>query len=298
MAEYLLPRTLGEAGELMMAHGRSLAIIAGGTSAMRCGTCRGKRGRGIACIECAGPRLVSVPNSAFVMDIQHLGLDQIEADNGLLRLGAGVSMRDLAASDLPETLRQAARRVGGPALRNLATVGGNIFARQPYGTVAAVLLAMDAVLVFAAPDGPQRIDLAEFYAAGGSAPGLLTHIECPHPEGKLLFLKCARQRFGGPTVISVALRIELADDGTVSAVRIALGGAGEHPLRAVAAEQLLSGKPLAAAAIDAAAAAAQENCAPADDPVASAWYRRRMVGVYVGRALSQAAGIDVEGAPA
>ncbi|MBT4426810.1 MAG: hypothetical protein HOC88_07930, partial [Rhodospirillaceae bacterium] len=239
MAEYLLPRTLGEAGELMMAHGRSLAIIAGGTSAMRCGTCRGKRGRGIACIECAGPRLVSVPNSAFVMDIQHLGLDQIEADNGLLRLGAGVSMRDLAASDLPETLRQAARRVGGPALRNLATVGGNIFARQPYGTVAAVLLAMDAVLVFAAPDGPQRIDLAEFYAAGGSAPGLLTHIECPHPEGKLLFLKCARQRFGGPTVISVALRIELADDGTVSAVRIALGGAGEHPLRAVAAEQLL-----------------------------------------------------------
>ena len=282
----------------MAAHGRSMAIIAGGTSAMRCGTCRGKRGRGIACIECAGPRLVSVPNSAYVMDIQQLGLDQIEADNGVLRLGAGVSMRDLATSDLPAPLRQAARRVGGPALRNLATVGGNIFARQPYGTVAAVLLAMDAVLVFATPNGPQHIDLAEFYADGGSAPGLLTHIECPHPEGKLLFLKCARQRFGGPTVVSVALRIELEGDGTVSAVRIALGGAGEHPMRAVAAEELLVGKPLTVEAIGAAAAAAEENCAPADDPVASAWYRRRMVGVYVGRALSQAAGIEEEGAAA
>lgn len=298
MAEYLLPRSLGEAGDLMAAHGRSLAIIAGGTSAMRCGTCRGKRGRGIACIECAGPRLVSVPNSAYVLDIQHLGLDQIEADNGLLRLGAGVSMRDLATSDLPETLRQAARRVGGPALRNLATVGGNIFAHQPYGTVAAVLLAMDAVLVFAAPDGPRHIGLADFYATGGTAPGLLTHIECPHPEGKLLFLKCARQRYGGPTVISVALRIELAEDGMVAAVRIALGGAGEHPLRAIDAEGLLTGQPLVPSIIDAAAASAEENCAPADDPVASAWYRRRMVGVYVGRALSQAAGIEVEGAAA
>jgi CO/xanthine dehydrogenase FAD-binding subunit len=236
--------------------------------------------------------LVSVPNSAYVMDIQQLGLDQIEADNGLLRIGAGVSLRDLALSDAPDTLRQAARRVGGPAIRNVATVGGNIFARQPYGTVAAVLLAMDAVLAFTGPDGPQQIEMAEFYASGGNAPGLLTHIGCPHPAGKLLFLKCARQRFGGPTVISVALRIELADDGSVSAARIALGGAGETPLRAGAAEELLIGKPLSAEIIEAAAAAAAENCAPPSDPVATAWYRQRMVGVYVARALAQAAGVE------
>ncbi len=289
MAEYLLPDTLAEAGEMMVAHGRSLSIMAGGTSAMRCGTCRGRLGRGIACIECAGPRLVSVPNSAYVMGIQRLGLDGLAADNGVLHLGAGVTMRDLAASDMPAALCQAARRVGGPALRNMATVGGNIFARQPYGTVAAMLLAMDAVLVFTAPDGPREIGLAEFYTSGAVAPGLLTHIECPQPQGRLVFVKCARQRFAGPTVITVALRIELDAAGKVAAARIALGGAGETPLRAEAAEQSLIGEALEAPAIEAAAAAAKAACAPADDPVASAWYRRRMVGVYVGRALAQAA---------
>ncbi len=289
MAEYLLPDTLVEAGKIMAEHGRALAIMAGGTSAMRCGTCRGKRGRGIACIECAGPRLVSVPNSAYVMGIQRLGLDRIESDNGILRLGAGVSMRTLAASQMPGALCQAARRVGGPALRNMATVGGNIFARQPYGTVAAVLLAMDAVLVFSGPEGRRDIGLAEFYAAGRNAAGLLTHIECPRPEGRLVFLKCARQRFAGPTVISVALHIAVDGDGKVAAARIALGGASEYPMRAETAEHLLIGRPLEASVIAAAAEAAVADCAPADDPVASAWYRRRMVGVYVGRALAQAA---------
>ena len=90
-------------------------------------------------------------------------------------------------------------------------------------------------------------------------------------------------------MITVALRIELDAAGKVAAARIALGGAGETPLRAEAAEQSLIGEALEAPAIEAAAAAAKAACAPADDPVASAWYRRRMVGVYVGRALAQAA---------
>ncbi|MDP7342545.1 MAG: hypothetical protein QF767_04110 [Alphaproteobacteria bacterium] len=118
MTEYLLPDTLAEASKMMAARGRSLAIMAGGTSAMRCGTCRGRRGRGIACIECAGPRLVAVPNSAYVMGIQRLGLDKLEADNGVLNIGAGVTMRNLAASEMPAALCQAARRVGGPAAQD------------------------------------------------------------------------------------------------------------------------------------------------------------------------------------
>jgi CO/xanthine dehydrogenase FAD-binding subunit len=296
MTAYLLPDTLGEACDLMAAHGRSLAIMAGGTSAMRCATCRGRHGRGLACIECNGPRLVSLPNSKHVMGIERLGLDQIEAADGRFRLGAAVTMRDLARSDLPEALRQAARRVGAPALRNVATVGGNIFARQPYGTVATVLLAMDATLVFAGPDGARQTTLADFYAAGGTAPGLLTHIDIPRPEGRLVFLKCGRQRYGGPTVISVAARIARNEGGAVAAARIALGGADETPRRAEAAEQLVLGGALDASAIAAAARVAAENCDPADDPVASAWYRRRMVGVYVRRALEQAAA-EEGGAP-
>jgi CO/xanthine dehydrogenase FAD-binding subunit len=68
----------------------------------------------------------------------------------------------------------------------------------------------------------------------------------------MVFLKWARQRYGGSTVICVTIRMELNDSGAVSPARIALGGANEHPMRAVAAEQLLIGQPLDAAAIAAA----------------------------------------------
>jgi carbon-monoxide dehydrogenase medium subunit len=72
--------------------------------------------------------------------------------------------------------------------------------------------------------------------------------------------------------------------------RLALNAAGPHPSRAKRAEAVLVGAPLNAETIAAAAAAAAEECEPFTDPIASAWYRRKMVGVYVSRALTQLAG--------
>ena len=67
--------------------------------------------------------------------------------------------------------------------------------------------------------------------------------------------------------------------------RIALGAAGPHPLRARQAEAALIGQMLDTASIAAAAQAAQAECDPPTDALATGWYRRRMVGVYVRRAL-------------
>ncbi len=286
MAEYLLPDSLSEATEIIAEHGRALAIVAGGTSAMRCGTCRGKHGRGILCLECPGPRLVSVPNAAFVMGIQRLGLDGVAPANGGLGFGAGLSLSRLQASAPIPALRAAARQVGGPALRNMATVGGNIFERQPYGDVAVVLLALDASLTFAERDGERSQTLAAFYADGAKQGGLLTRIDCAAPDGEVVFLKCGRRRFNSPTVVTVAVCIAL-DGGKVRRARIALGGAGAHPMRCAAAEELLIGAALDPTSIAAAAAAAADACDPATDVVASEWYRRRMVATYVRRALGE-----------
>jgi CO/xanthine dehydrogenase FAD-binding subunit len=71
----------------------------------------------------------------------------------------------------------------------------------------------------------------------------------------------------------------------VSDARLALGAAGPHPLRVRQAEAKLVGQPLDSSSIAAAAAAAQAECDPPTDALASSWYRRRMVGVYVRRAL-------------
>ncbi len=74
---------------------------------------------------------------------------------------------------------------------------------------------------------------------------------------------------------------------------------GPHPIRALAAEAGLVGTRLEPDAIAAAAVAAEEASDPFDDGVASAWYRRRMVRLFVERALAQVAGTpEGEGARA
>ncbi|MCC8960321.1 xanthine dehydrogenase family protein subunit M, partial [Bradyrhizobium sp. Pear77] len=56
--------------------------------------------------------------------------------------------------------------------------------------------------------------------------------------------------------------------------------------RARAAERALEGRSFDASAINAAAAAAAEGTAPGDNALASAWYRREIVGVHLRRLLS------------
>ena len=91
------------------------------------------------------------------------------------------------------------------------------------------------------------------------------------------------------SVVTVAVHLAMAEDGTVTAARVALGAAGPHPLRMTRAEAALAGTRLEPGAIEEAAAAAAADCEPFTDAVASDWYRRRMVGVFVGRALTSLA---------
>jgi len=73
-------------------------------------------------------------------------LKDIRAEGNRLRIGAAVRMVDVMASRELEVLSPVARAVGGPAIRNMATVGGNLFAPHPYGDFATALLALDATI--------------------------------------------------------------------------------------------------------------------------------------------------------
>lgn len=266
MAEYLQPASVEEAAGIIAAHGSSLAIVAGGTSAMR----------------------FNAPHAEHVMGVRGLGMNRIERSSGSLSLGAGVTLRQIRESLPIPALQEAARGVGGPAVQNMATIGGNIFARQPYGDVAVVLLALDATVTISTVNGEHTQKLEEFYDSGAQAEGLLTRIDCAAPGGELVYLKCGRRRFNSPTVITVAACIGL-DNGKVGNACIALGGAGAHPMRCAAAEQALISKALDDASIAAAGDEAAGACSPGTDSVASEWYRRRMVATYLTRALQQIA---------
>jgi carbon-monoxide dehydrogenase medium subunit len=172
----------------------------------------------------------------------------------------------------------------------MGTVGGNLFTPPPGGDVATALLALDARVELMGPAGSRILPIADFWtgflttALGPEE--LVTRILVPLRPGRHAFLKLGRKAANTPAVVTVA--IDAAMDGdVVREIQIALGAAGPHPLRSAGAEAAVAGRALTPEVMGAAAAAAVEDAEPFADAVASAWYRRRMVGVLVGRALAQ-----------
>ncbi|RVD49737.1 MAG: xanthine dehydrogenase family protein subunit M [Mesorhizobium sp.] len=209
-------------------------------------------------------------------------LSAIEVSGGKVRIGASVTMAEIARHPDLGTLAKAARAVGGPAIRNMATVGGNLFAPSPYGDFAVALLALDATV--GTDDGDTPIET--FLAGRDNSRAIVTSVSFMLPRaGSFRFLKVSRVKPKGVSVLSIAIVLEQAGNGTVSSARIALGCMADRPVRAKAAENALLGKTLDQDGIAAALAACTEGAAPITDPIASAWYRAEVLPVHLGRLL-------------
>jgi CO/xanthine dehydrogenase FAD-binding subunit len=211
-------------------------------------------------------------------------LRQVRASLDSVEIGAGVTMAMiLAERDLPH-LHPVARAVGGPQVRVMATMGGNLFAAHPYGDMATALLALGARVVMAG--GAQR-PLEEFLRDRSGA-GLVAALQVPRPRDPRAFgfVKVSRVKPKGVSVMSIAAHLP-RDGGRLRNVRIAFGAMGPTPLRAMAAERSLEGAAFDAGAIARAAAAATEGLDPPTDALASAWYRREVAGVHLRRLLER-----------
>ena len=223
-----------------------------------------------------------------VIGLAQAGLDFVRR-NGATTLGAMTPLRDVAGLSDQPALAAAARSIGSWPLRTTATIGGNLLVGAPYGDLAPALLALDAEITIAGPNGERTVALAEALSGGEPlAPGeLLTEIVVPEADGAVSFLRCARRAAGAPPVVTVAARVR-RDGDAVADARIAISAVGPRATRATEAEELLTGSPGDEDAVGAAAAAATRAVEPSDDSVASAWYRGRMTELYVRRALSAA----------
>jgi len=273
VSSYFLPRSLPEALEILQRHGPDLLVMAGGTVAM--------------------PLInegLSMPGA--VMGLRRAGLDRIERTDGALRIGATATLTQLLDQDAIPVLREAARTTGSWAIRNMATVGGNLFTPPPGGDVAVALLALDASVILAGPTGERALPLADFFTGfltNQLAPDeLLVELRVPMTSDPAAWVKFGRKHANTPAVVTVAARLRWSGDKIADA-RIALGAVGPHPIRARQAEQRLVGTRLGPDAIAAAAAVATEDCEPFTDAIATDWYRRRMVAIFVGRVLEQLA---------
>src|SRR5256885_9855960 len=203
-------------------------------------------------------------------------LTRIDAAGPRVTIGAGTTFtRILAERDLA-FLHAPARSIGGPAVRNMGTVGGNLFAPSPYGDFTVALLALDATVAVQGGFGSRDIPIEEFLQARDRQSGtLVLSVSCTRPASSEAFRyrKIARIKPKGGSVITLAAHLPISG-GRIARARIALGSMAATQIRARATERALEGRPLDDAAISAAAAAATEGVSPADNALGSAWDRR------------------------
>ncbi len=209
-------------------------------------------------------------------------LRRIDIVGGKVRLGASVTMAAVARDANLAAIAAAARAVGGPAIRNMATVGGNLFAPAPYGDFAVALLALGATVDI---DG-KTIPLDAFLATRDKVRGIVSGVGFRLPaDGAFRFAKVSRIKPKGVSVLSIAARIDTDASGAVTGACIALGCMADRPIRAEKAEQALIGVRLTEDGVAAAVDAVSHGIRPPTDPVASEWYRREVLPVHFRRLL-------------
>jgi xanthine dehydrogenase YagS FAD-binding subunit len=119
--------------------------------------------------------------------------------------------------------------------------------------MCVALAALDATVQVRSQRGERRIAFADFHRLPGDRPSqdttlapdeLITHIVLPPAapfRAHSAYLKLRDRASYAFALVSVAAALDLADDGTVRAVRVALGGVAHKPWRMPEAESLLVG---------------------------------------------------------
>jgi xanthine dehydrogenase small subunit len=198
-------------------------------------------------------------------------------------LGAALSLseiEDRLAGRVPllaEVFPQFASRL----IRNGATLGGNLGTASPIGDTPPALLALDASLVLASAEGERQVLLADYFTGYRQSvrrpDELIKTIRLPLPLAPVTaFHKIAKRRFDDISSVAVAYALRL-DEGRVASVQIGLGGVAATPLRAVAAEEALRGRPWTRETVADAAEALAGAGTPMGDHRASQAYRIAML---------------------
>jgi CO/xanthine dehydrogenase FAD-binding subunit len=212
-------------------------------------------------------------------------LDRIAIKGDRVTIGAATTLSAVGEERGLAFLHPAIESVGSPTLRNLATIGGNLFTEQPYGDIAVCLLALDAAATVATRRGARKIAVAEILKKGVARDAIVTAISFARPQkGTWFYRKAMRRALNSASIVTIAAHLPQSK-GRVATARIALGGCGARPVLALKAAAALEGRKIDTDAIDKAGALLIEDAEPFTDAYASAWYRTRVLPVHFRRAV-------------
>jgi xanthine dehydrogenase small subunit len=201
-----------------------------------------------------------------------------------IRIGAALTLSEIElrlAGRVPllaDLLPQFASRL----IRNGATLGGNLGTASPIGDTPPALLALEAQLVLASVRGTRVVPLAGYFTgyrrSVRAADELIKEVRIPLPLARVTaFHKIAKRRFDDISSVAVAFAIDVTD-GVVRRAGIGLGGVAAMPVRALASEAALVGRPWDEETVRDVAEVMTAEGTPIDDHRASAGYRAAMLG--------------------
>ena len=275
--EYHVPRSVDEAVALLGSLGDA-KLLAGGHS------------------------LLPMMKLRFAQPANLIDLNRIDELRGIhdrgdtVVIGAMTVENDLIASEVLRAkvplLPEAAALIADPQVRNRGTIGGDIAHGDPGNDHPALAIALDASLVLQGPKGRRSVAADGFflgtYMTAMQDDEVLCEIHVPaFKAGTGWAYEKLKRKTGDWATAGCAVVLRRQGE-RIEHVRIALTNVGPSALRATAAEDLLRGRGLDAASLQAAADAAAAICEPAEDLRGDVEYKTAMAAQMVKRALSKA----------
>ncbi|MFI7066870.1 FAD binding domain-containing protein [Kribbella sp. NPDC050124] len=276
--EYFAPTSVDEAVALLRDH-TDAKVLAGGQSLLP-----------VLRLRLAAPE--------SIVDIGKIDeLRGIRDDGDALVVGAmtphSTVQTDPLIAEHTRLISLAAASIADPQVRHRGTFGGSLAHADPAGDLPAVSVALDASFVIAGPGGRRTVGASDFFqGVFSTALGddeLLVEVRVPKYTGwGAHYEKFSRVAQGWP-IVAVAAAVRL-DGDSIAEARVGLSNMGSTPIRAIAVEDALIGRPATAEAVRAAAARAADGTSPVTDLNGDSEYRRHLASVLTRRAVLAAAG--------
>ncbi len=270
------PRDLEEALQLLAENPKRFHILSGGTDLVV------RMQEGLV-------RPQHLLNLSFIPELK-----EIQVENDLLTFGANLTFGDILENDLfrhhAQPLVEAAKIMGSPQIRNLATLGGNISNASPAGDSIPPLCVLEAEICLESANGIRWVRVEHFFTGPGKTirkpSELLTRIRFPiRPENwQGGFLRLGQREALAISKVSLAFWGHF-ENGSVRAIRLALGAVAPTVVCAPQTEAFLTGKKLTPDVLAEAAEIVKSEVHPISDIRSVAEYRRDMSGVLLKRAL-------------
>ncbi len=198
---------------------------------------------------------------------------------------------------LVPALGEAVDQAGGPQLRNVGTIGGNICNGATSADSASTLLTLNAVVELTSPEGMRRVPLEEFYRGPGRVDlhpaELCTAIRIARKDYEGFYghyIKYAQRNAMDIATLGCAVHVKLNQEKTaVEQLRLAFGVAAPTPIRCRETERLAAGLPLDRELLNLVGRTAVTEVNPRTSWRASREFRLQLVRELSQRALTEAA---------